>query len=127
MDVACRPGDYADLVIWYMKVILPGEMGVVHEDQIGTFAVGSGCRGYLILDEWKPLAGVAHVDSDSRYPDVQDAIAVYDLINALLGMGARDLLVRSTRNADLDQVLGQLGGHGSVCLIYPIPNLFMIL
>ena len=93
-----------------VKVILPGEMGVVEDGQIGTFAVGSGCRGYLVCDQSRSVAGVAHVDSDYRYPDVQDAIAVYDLINTLLGMGARDLRVRSTRNADLDEVLGQLGG-----------------
>lgn len=47
-----------------VKVILPGEMGVIESGQIGTFAVGSGCRGYLVFDRSKPLAGVAHVDSD---------------------------------------------------------------
>jgi hypothetical protein len=93
-----------------VKVILPGEMGVVEDGQIGTFAVGSGCRGYLVYDGLKSMAGVAHVDSDYKYPDVQDLAAVYDLIKTLLGMGARDLRVRSTHNADLDQVLGQLGG-----------------
>jgi hypothetical protein len=107
-----------------MKVILPGEMGVVMSDQIGTFAVGSGCRGYLVSDRDRALAGVAHVDSD---PNIQDPIAVYELINTLLSMGATDLRIRATRNADLDQVLSQLGGHGSDTVIYHIPNLFTTL
>jgi hypothetical protein len=40
-----------------VKVILPGEMGMSSGGQIGTFAVGSGCRGYLVYDNDSAMGG----------------------------------------------------------------------
>lgn len=40
-----------------VKVILPGEMGMSNGGQIGTFAVGSGCRGYLAYDQESAMGG----------------------------------------------------------------------
>lgn len=98
-----------------MKVILPGEMGIVYGDEIGTFAVGSGCRGYLVYDQSNNLGGVAHVD----FAD-QDVVAVNDLIVELYRMGARELAVGATRNADIDAILAVLGIQCmSTCLPSP--------
>lgn len=87
-----------------VKVILPGEMGMSNGGQIGTFAVGSGCRGYLAYDQESAMGGVAHVDFSD-----QDAVAVNDLVANLYRMGARDVVIGATQNADLRSILDILG------------------
>lgn len=87
-----------------VKVILPGEMGMINGGQIGTFAVGSGCRGYLAYDQESAMGGVAHVDFSD-----QDAVAVNDLVVNLYRMGARDVVIGATHNADLYSILDILG------------------
>jgi len=91
-----------------LKVVLPGEMGVATDGTIGTFACGAqkGCRGYLVYDMRRALAGVAHVD----FYD-QDLNAVKSLVNWLSEKGASDLMVKSTRNADLETIINKLGLH----------------
>jgi len=83
------------------KIILPGEYGYSLDEitPIGTFAVGAknGCRGYLIYDPNKKIAGLAHVDMADL-----DLSIIEEMISYLLSLQASSLIIGTTPNSSLE-------------------------
>jgi hypothetical protein len=83
------------------KIILPGEYGYSFDGitPIGTFAVGAknGCRGYLVYDPTKKIAGLAHVDM----PDL-DLPIIKEMVGYLSSLQASSLIIGTTPNSKLE-------------------------